>query len=231
MSDSRKTISCLTNRTGSFHLYIGAARVVFWARWMLLAMRRRSSRCLLLCLMIFPLILSGATAGQSGSEMDGPAEGGDFSLTDHNDKLFRLSDQRGKVVLLFFGYTSCTEACPIILRSLNSVFKQLGADRDRALAVFISVDPQRDTTQVLREYVAFFSAHTIALTGRKEEIDVVVKQYGAKYEIEKSSSALGYHVNHTTDIYLIDQRGKLQTHFKHTERAEVMAEGVRKLLR
>src|SRR5262249_11176236 len=154
-------------------------------------------------LMIFPLIFSGATA-QSGSQSAAPAADGDFSLTDHNNLPFRLRDQRGKVVLLFFGYTSCTEACPIILSRINSVFKQLGADRDRALAVFISVDPQRDTTQVLREYVGYFSAHTIALTGKKEEIDAVVKQYGAKYEIEKSNSAMGYHVNHTADIYLID---------------------------
>jgi cytochrome oxidase Cu insertion factor (SCO1/SenC/PrrC family) len=193
-------------------------------------MRLRSSRCLLLCLMIFPLIFSGAAAAQSGSEMATPAEGGDFSLTDHNDKPFRLSDQRGKVVLLFFGYTSCTEACPIILGRINSVFKQLGADRDKALAVFISVDPQRDSPQVLREYVHYFSAHTIALTGKKEEIDGVVKQYGARYEIERSSSALGYHVNHTTDIYLIDPHGRLQSRFKHTEQASIIAECVRKLL-
>jgi protein SCO1/2 len=167
---------------------------------------------------------------QSGPE-DARATGGDFSLTDQNGKPFRLSGHRGKVVLLFFGYTSCTEACPIILSRINSVFKQLGADRDRALAVFISVDPQRDTAQILREYVQYFSAHTVALTGKKEEIDAVVKQYGAKYEIEKSDSALGYHVNHTTDIYLIDPRGALRSRFKHTERAAVMAEGVRQLLR
>jgi cytochrome oxidase Cu insertion factor (SCO1/SenC/PrrC family) len=188
-------------------------------------------RWLLLYLLIaFPLF-TVAIQAQSNPEAAVLAAGGDFSLTDHNGKPFRLQDQRGKVILLFFGYTSCTEACPIILGRINSVFKQLGADRDKALAVFISVDPGRDTTQVLREYVHYFSAHTVALTGKKEEIDAVVKQYGAKYEIEKSDSALGYHVNHTTDIYLIDQRGKLQSRFKHTERAAIMAEEVRKLWR
>jgi protein SCO1 len=157
------------------------------------------------------------------------AAGGDFTLTDQNGEKFRLADQRGKVILLFFGYTSCTEACPVILSRVNSVFKQLGPGREKVLAVFISVDPRRDTPQVLREYVKYFSAHTVALTGKKEGIDAVVEQYGAKYEIEKSDSALGYHVSHTTDIYLIDQRGALRSRFKHTDRAALMVAGVERL--
>ena len=171
----------------------------------------------------------GATAPPQTST--GPAPGGDFSLTDHNGKRFRLSDQRGKAILLFFGYTSCTEACPLILGRINSVFKQLGSDQDKALAVFISVDPQRDTTGVLRDYVQYFSAHTVALTGRKEEIDAVVKQYGARYEIEKSDSALGYHISHTTDIYVVDQQGALKSRFKHTDRTALITASVQQLLR
>lgn len=155
----------------------------------------------------------------------------DFSLTDHNGRRFRLSEHRGKVILLFFGYTSCTEACPVILGRVNSVFKQLGPDREKALAVFISVDPGRDTRQVLRDYVKYFSARTVALTGRKEEIDAVVEQFGARYEIEKSDSALGYHVNHTTDIYLIDQRGIVHSRFRHTDRADLMANTLKSLIR
>jgi protein SCO1/2 len=116
--------------------------------------------------------------GGSGAVSSRAGPGGDFMLTDHSGRQFRLSDQRGKVILLFFGYTSCTEACPIILGRLNSVFKHLGSDRDKTLAVFISVDPQRDTTHVLRDYVLYFSAHTVALTSKKEEIDAVVKRYG-----------------------------------------------------
>ncbi|MCI0337709.1 MAG: SCO family protein [Acidobacteria bacterium] len=160
----------------------------------------------------------------------GAAGSSDFSLTDHNGAKFRLRDQRGRALLLFFGYTSCTEACPVILGRINTVFRQLGQDRDKAMAVFISVDPQRDTVQVLREYVQYFSAHTAALTGKKEEIDAVVKQYGAKYEIEKSDSALGYHVSHTTDIYLIDQCGTLRSRFKHTDRAALITAGVKRLM-
>src|SRR5262249_2312606 len=185
-------------------------------------------RWLLLCLLIATPIFNSAAPAQSGPD---PAVGGDFSLTDHNGARFRLSDHRGKVILLFFGYTSCTEACPVILSRINSIFKQLGADRDKALAVFISLDPQRDNVQILREYVQCSSAGVVTLTGKKEEIDAVVKQYGAKYEIEKSDSALGYHVNHTTDIYLIDQLGALRSRFKHTDPATLMTAEVQRLLR
>ena len=185
-------------------------------------------RWALIWLLIALSILTPAAPAQSPPAL--PA-GGDFSLTDHNGKRFRLSDHRGKVILLFFGYTSCTEACPIILGRINSVFKQLGSDQDKALAVFISVDPQRDTTSVLRDYVQYFSAHTVALTGKKEEINAVVKQYGARYEIEQSDSALGYHISHTTDIYLIDQQCPLQLRFKHTDRAALITAGVQHLLR
>lgn len=185
-------------------------------------------RWLLHWLPIALTLFTSMAPAQSGSN---PAVGGDFSLTDHNGQRFRLSDHRGKVILLFFGYTSCTEACPVILGRINSAFKQLGGEGDKALAVFISVDTQRDTTQVLRDYVRYFSAHTVALTGTKDEIDAVVRQYGARYEIEKSASALGYHVNHTTDIYLIDRHGALQGRFKHTDHAGMIAARVKHLLR
>jgi protein SCO1/2 len=183
---------------------------------------------LLACVLAAPLMLIATAPAQSSPE---PAAGGDFSLTDQVGNRFRLNDHRGKVILLFFGYTSCTEACPVILGRINSVFKQLGPDHDKAIAVFISIDPQRDTTAVLRDYVKYFSARTVALTGRKDEIDSVVKQYGAKYEIEKSDSALGYHISHTTDIFLIDKRGALRSRLKHTDPATVIAARVREILR
>src|SRR5689334_21554497 len=105
-------------------------------------------RWFVISLLIAMPVLTSAVAAQSPSDK---ASGGDFSLIDHNGKTFRLSEQRGKAVLIFFGYTSCTEACPIILGLVNSVFKQLGSDQEKALAVFVSVDPQRDTTKVLRD--------------------------------------------------------------------------------
>lgn len=160
---------------------------------------------------------------------DNPAN--DFALTDQNDKPFHLSQLRGKVVFLFFGYTHCPDACPTTMAKLSGVNKLLGKDADHVVTVFVSVDPGRDTTSVLKSYLAYFHMNSIGLTGTKEEIDVVVKQYGAKYEIEQSDSAAGYHIDHSTDLYLLNQKGELARTFSYSDRAQVIAEGARSLIR
>ena len=156
--------------------------------------------------------------------------GGDFSLTDQNGNRFQLSGQRGKIVLLFFGYTSCADACPTMMAKLKSVSKTLGADWKHVLPVFVSVDPARDTPQALKKYLEYFSISAVGLTGKKEEIDRVVGQYGASYEIEKSDSAMGYHINHSTYVYLIDQSGEVKSRFKHTDRPGAIASAVKQLI-
>ena len=156
--------------------------------------------------------------------------GGDFALTDQNGERFQLSDHRGKAALLFFGYTTCAEACPITLAKVKSVYSMLGSRQKDVMTVFVSVDPARDTPDVLKRYMEYFLKGSIGLTGEKREIDAVVKRYGARYEIEKSDSALGYHVNHTTDIYLLDREGKVRQRFKHADRPDMIAAGVRKLI-
>ena len=181
-------------------------------------------------LLLLVSIVSLVAGAPVSAACRGTAPGGDFTLTDHTGARFRLGDHRGRVILLFFGYTSCTEACPVTLARINSVFEELGPDRDNALAVFVSVDPQRDTKRLLREYVEYFSARTVARTGTRAEIDAVVAQYGARYEIERSDSALGYHVSHTTDIFVVDRLGVLRSRFAHTGRAAALTAEVRRLL-
>jgi len=154
----------------------------------------------------------------------------DFALTDQNDKPFHLSQLRGKVVFLFFGYTHCPDACPTTMAKLSQVYKLLNGDTDKVMTLFVSVDPGRDTTNVLKSYLAYFHMNSIGLTGTKEEIDVVVKQYGARYEIEDSDSAAGYHINHSTDLYLLDQKGELARTFNYSDGTQVIADGVRKLI-
>jgi protein SCO1/2 len=155
--------------------------------------------------------------------------GGDFSLTDHDEQPFQLQSQRGKVVLLYFGYTSCTEACPTMLTKVARTYRTLGAEKEKVQLLLVSVDPQRDTPAVLKKYLAYYNVNAIGLTGTKEAIDKVVQQYGARYEIEKSDSALGYHVSHTTDLYLLDQRGKVRRLFKHNEKMETMTKEIKAL--
>src|SRR6266404_8041129 len=151
------------------------------------------------------------TRGVLNSTTDNPAN--DFALTDQNGKPFHLSQLRGKVVFLFFGYTHCPDACPTTMAKLSQVYKLLEHNADQVMTVFVSVDQGRDTTSVLKSYLPYFHMNSIGLTGTKKEIDMVVKQYGAKYEIEESDSAAGYHINHSTDLYVLDQKGELARTF------------------
>lgn len=158
-------------------------------------------------------------------------EAANFTLTNQDGRPFQLENLRGRVVLLFFGYTSCPDACPTTLSKLARVYKLLGQQSDRVVTLFISVDPGRDTPRVLKDYLKYFRLNSVGLTGTKEEIDRVVQLYGARYEIEKSDSAAGYHINHSTDLYLIDQKGEVAHRFKYEAGTKEIADGIRQLIR
>jgi protein SCO1/2 len=154
----------------------------------------------------------------------------DFVLTDQEGRPFHLSQERGKAVLLFFGYTHCPDACPTTMSKLSRVYKLLGANAEQVVTLFVSVDTDRDTPSVLKSYLAYFHLNSLGLTGTKARIDAVVNQYGAKYEIEKSDSAAGYHINHSTDLYLLDQKGQLANRFKYSDGTQIIVDGVRRLI-
>ena len=105
--------------------------------------------------------------------------GGDFELTGHDGQPFALQSLRGKVVLIFFGYSSCPDACPTTLSKLSSVARRLGDDRSKIQALYVSVDPDRDTPPVLKADMENFSIGALGLTGKKEDIDTVVKKSAA----------------------------------------------------
>ncbi len=157
--------------------------------------------------------------------------GGNFTLTDQNGQPFELSQLHGKVALLYFGYTLCPDACPATLARLTRAYKLLGPQaRDNVVTLFISVDSGRDKPQKMKEYLDYFDVNAVGLTGTRSQIDPVVAQYGAKYEITDSGSAAGYLVNHSTSLFLIDQHGEVRYVFKHKDPPELIAAGVRQLL-
>ena len=157
----------------------------------------------------------------------GDAIGGDFELTNHNRESMRLSDLRGKVALLFFGYTHCPDICPATLYLMRQVRDALGPHADDFQGVFVSVDPARDTPERLREYVGFFDPTLIALTGTQDQITSVTKLYAAGYELGQPADDGSYVVGHTTFGYLIGRDGKVAALFPGgTDVAEVI-EGVR----
>ncbi len=139
-----------------------------------------------------------------------PAQpGGDFTLTDHNGQPFNLQSQRGKTVLLFFGYTSCPDICPAELTKLASILRRAAKENDRLQVLFVSVDPARDSPEVLKKYVQFFHPGMIGLTGSEEEIRQVAQRYRAHIQRQSANTGNGYTVDHSSNLYVIDPQGKL----------------------
>lgn len=131
-----------------------------------------------------------------------------FELTDSNGSLFRLSDERGRIVLLFFGYTSCPDVCPTTLAELNLALKEIGNKADSVQVVFVSVDPDRDTPERVQEYVSRFNPSFIGLSGSTRELQPIWDAYGIFREIVQSDS--GVIVNHTARTILIDKEVKMR---------------------
>ncbi|MCC6711791.1 MAG: SCO family protein [Candidatus Dadabacteria bacterium] len=139
-------------------------------------------------------------------EMDIP----DFTLTDQNGGKVSLSDFRGKPVFLFFGYTHCPDICPITLSVLNGVSKEVGeADKDKFKVLFVTIDPERDDPETLRNYVPYFNESFTGLTGTPDEIKEVANSFRAFYMREESDSEAGYLMGHTSAVYLLDKSGKV----------------------
>ena len=126
---------------------------------------------------------------------------------------FRLSEARGEVVALFFGYTSCPDICPTTMAELNQALEKLGNRSDQVQVLFVTVDPERDTPQRVQEYVNHFNADFIGLSGSEPELAAVWNEYGVFREIVDGTSAAGYLVNHTARVTLIDQQGNLRVSF------------------
>ena len=157
--------------------------------------------------------------------------GGDFSLTDHDNKPFQLSSQRGKAVLIFFGYASCPDACPTTLSKLSAAYRRLGADAAKVQTLYITVDPDRDTPEILKEDLSYFRIGAIGLTGTKAEIDKVVAQYGASYEIvPMPQSEAQYTVAHSTTLYALDAAGRTRILFPYEATVDEITVGLQSIL-
>jgi len=160
-------------------------------------------------------LLFGKPASFRGTTYEEPYPlASDFTLTRADGSGFQLGEMRGKTVLLFFGYTSCPDVCPTTLAGLNQAMKQLGEkDADKVQVLFVTVDPKRDTPKRTQEYVDHFNEDFIGLSGTQEELTPVWNKYGVFREEVEETSALGYLVNHTARVTLIDATGNLRVSF------------------
>jgi len=159
----------------------------------------------------------------------GAAIGGPFRLVDQNGKTVTDADLKGKWSLVYFGYTHCPDACPTALNDIALALDELGPKRDAVRPVFITVDPERDTPEVLKAYVAAFDAPILALTGPIEQVAEAAKGYRVYYA--KHAEAGGdYSMDHSSVIYVMDPDGRFTASFTHQSTPEEIAERLKKLL-
>jgi protein SCO1/2 len=157
------------------------------------------------------------------------AIGGPFSLTDQNGRTVTEQDLKGKPFLVFFGYTNCPDFCPTTMFEISEVLKKLGPAADRTRALFITVDPERDTPAALKDYVSSFDPHIIALTGEPEAIAAVAKAYRAYYRKVPLKDG-GYTMDHLVLVYLMDKDGRFVSRFKLDRPLDASAAELRKFL-
>ena len=157
------------------------------------------------------------------------AIGGPFSLTDQNGRTFTDQDVKGKPFLVFFGFTHCPDICPTTMFEISEVLKKLGPDAERARALFITVDPERDTPAALKDYVSSFDPRIIALTGDAEAIAAVTKTYRAYYRRVPLKDG-GYTMDHLALVYLMGKDGRFVSRFKLDRPIEESAAELRKYL-
>ena len=154
----------------------------------------------------------------------------EIQLTRAGNANFQLGQTRGKIVALFFGYTSCPDVCPTTMAELSQALEELGGQADQVQVVFVTVDPQRDTPERVQEYVNHFNSDFIGLSGSEPELAKVWNSYGVFREVVDSTSAAGYLVNHTARVTLIDQQGNLRVSFPFDTPVEDVVHDMKLLL-
>jgi protein SCO1/2 len=173
------------------------------------------------------LLVTGRAPSPIGSAA--AAVGGPFQLEDQNGKPVSDQDMKGRPFLVFFGFTRCPDICPTTLFDVSQVLRQLGPDADRTGALFITVDPERDTPAVLKDYLSNFDPHLRGLTGDQAAVDVAIKAYRV-YAKKVPLDDGDYTMDHTAVVYLMDKDGHFVAPFNLTRTPEAAAEDLRRYL-
>jgi protein SCO1/2 len=185
-----------------------------------------------LLLLLLALLLSACAppAKFNGTELSGIDWGKDFALTDHNGKLRQLADFKGRAVMLFFGYTQCPDVCPTTMGSMRELMAALGPDAGRVQVLFVTIDPERDTPQLLAQYVPAFHSSFLGLYGDAATTAATAKEFKIFYHKQPGKTPSTYSVDHTAGSYVFDPRGQLRLYLRHGETPERMAQDVKRLL-
>jgi protein SCO1/2 len=165
-----------------------------------------------------------------GVDVTGAEYARDLPLTDQHGKARHLSDFAGKVVVVFFGFTQCPDVCPTSLHELAEVKKMLGPDGDRLQGIFVTVDPERDTPEVLAAYMANFDPSFLALRGSPEQLAAVAKDFKIYYKKVEGKTPTSYTMDHSAGSYVYDAAGRLRLYHRYGSGAQALASDVKVLL-
>lgn len=154
----------------------------------------------------------------------------DFALTDHNGKPRTLADFKGKVVVMFFGYTQCPDVCPTTMAELAGVMKELGPLADQVQVLFVTVDPERDTQALLAQYVPAFDKRFLGLYGDAEATAKVAKEFKVFYAKVPGKEPGSYSMDHTAGSYVFDKNGKVRLFLRHGQGAAPIVHDLKQLL-
>ena len=196
-------------------------------------MRRRSM--IGSCLLVIAIIAGGC--GQPDTrpqfkltDVTGANLGRELNLLDHNSRPRTLADFRGKVVVIFFGFAQCPDVCPTTLSELAAVARELGKDADRMQVLFVTVDPERDTPGVLRQYVPSFDPRFLGLYGDAEATARAAKAFKIFYQKQPLKDSTTYSVDHSAGTYILDREGRLRLYARYGAGAALLLHDIRILL-
>jgi protein SCO1/2 len=184
-----------------------------------------------LALLVAALAACNSGATFKSTDITGADYGKKLELSDHTGRPRHLEDFRGKAVVLFFGYTHCPDVCPTTLAQTAQALKTLGADADKVQVLFVTVDPERDTPQVLAQYVTAFDPRFIGLYGDADATRTAAKEFKIFYEKGSSTASGGYSMDHSAQSYVIDPQGRLRLLVRPERIAEDLPDDLRTLLR
>ena len=178
------------------------------------------------------LLLAGCDSRPQFDNADISAAGyaTDFALTDHNGKPRTMADFRGKAVVIFFGYTQCPDVCPTTMTGMAEAMKLLGAEAAKVQVLFVTVDPERDTPQLLAQYVPVFNPSFLGLYADAQTIARTAQDFRVFYKKQPGSTPTTYTVDHTAGSYVYDPQGRLRLYVKHGEKPEVIAKDLKLLI-
>jgi protein SCO1/2 len=192
----------------------------------------RKFAILLVALLSLSLASCGREQAQpfSSTDITGADFGTDFALADPSGQIRRLADYRGKVVVVFFGYTQCPDICPTTLHLLATVMKSLGDEANKVQVLFITLDPERDTPKLLAQYVPSFDPRFLGLYGDTATIAKTAKDFKVFYQKQPGSRADLYSIDHSAGSYVFDPKGRLRLYVGQADKPENVAADLKRLL-